>query len=88
MLIVKVMHGAETPGPDGPCSLYGDVSSVHFPSERGQPLKLYQREPVKTALVGGFVESERFVDIDSAVYVLNENGRTISSFRWPEPAVK
>lgn len=87
-LIVKIMHSAdEFPGSsDEPHCIYGDVVSIHFP-ERGaaQIARMWVREPVKTALVPGFVEHERFVDLTGPTYVMNEAGRTISTFRPIKP---
>ena len=82
-LIVKIMHsGDEGPNGSGSHSIYGDVVSIHFPeAHENQTARLWVREPVKTALVPGFCENEKLVDIGGTVYVLNEQGRTISTFR-------
>lgn len=91
-LIVKIMHhdvetlSRDAGDADGPHSIYGDVTSIHFP-ERGaaQMARLYVREPIKTALVPGFCENEKFVDLTGPAYVMNEAGRTISSYRPIRP---
>lgn len=85
MLIIKVMHSdARFPGSeDGPHSLFADVKSVHFPSDGKSCMRLWVMEPVKTALVPGFSENEVNVDITGPVYVMNEQGRTISTFHRP-----
>lgn len=87
-LIVKIMSTTDE-RPDGSSahSLYGDVVSIHFPSPgETQVARLWVREPVKTALVPGFCENEKHVDLAGTVYVLNEQGKTISTFRPVLPA--
>jgi hypothetical protein len=85
-LIVKIMHsGDEGPDGSGAHSLYGDVVSIHFPEpHQPQIARLWVREPVKTALFAGFCENDKLVDLGGAVYVMNEQGRTISTYR-PSP---
>lgn len=86
-LIVKIMHSnADHPGDDetAPCSIYDEVTSIHFPErDTTQTLRLWVREPVKTAMVPGFCENEKNVDISGPVYVMNEHGKTISVYRPP-----
>lgn len=88
-LFVKIMHSAtEYPGSqdEAPCSIYGDVVSVHFPQpNESQTACLWVREPIKTALVPGFCENEKRVDLIGPVYVMNEHGKTISVFRPTQP---
>ena len=74
-IFVKVMAA------DDQFSVYGDVTSVSFiRTPGGAQARLYCREPVKTALVPGFHEVEKTVDVPCTAYVLNEQGRTISTF--------
>lgn len=87
-LIVKFVHGANRPDDEEsqPFSIYTDVTSAHFPPKDSGIARLQVREPVKTALVPGFVENEVNVEITGPVYVMNESGRTIAVHR-PRPKV-
>ena len=83
-LIVKFLHGPEYPGCEdtAPSSIYADVTSVTTPSDVGGKMAvLWVREPIKTALVPGFCEDCKNVEISGPVYVMNEQGKTISVFR-------
>lgn len=84
-MIVKFQYGPEYPGCEdkSPCTIYGDVSSVTFPDPSGtsNTARLWVREPVKTALVPGFCENERNVDLGEVTYVMNDAGKTISTYR-------
>jgi hypothetical protein len=83
-LIVKFLHGPEYPGCEDTASssIYADVTSIHLPdAKEGATAVLWVREPVKTAIVPGFCEDRRNVDITGPVYVMNEQGKTISVFR-------
>lgn len=91
-LIVKVMHtrnAVEGGNASAPFDLYGDVTSFHIgdkPSfEDGSVfLRIWQREPIKTALVPGFAENEKLIETRGTVYVMNDNGRTVATFEPPE----
>lgn len=85
-LIVKFVQGDEYPGCEdtAPASIYADVTSIHFPkanADGANTALLWVREPVKTALVPGFCENRRNVDLTGPVYVMNEQGKTISVWR-------
>lgn len=82
--ILKVSKAIQSPvSADNEHSLWSDVVSVHFTRhEDGAEALLYCREPVKTAEVAGFCEIDKRVWLSSGdvAYVMNENGKTISSF--------
>lgn len=94
--ILKVMHDAERPlSADNEHSLYADIVSVHFSRQpiqtassddpAGAPewdgtAHLWVRESVKTGDVPGVVELKKHVLFHGMAYVMNENGRTVSSF--------
>jgi hypothetical protein len=62
--------------------LHADVVSVSFkryPDGSAQA-HCYCREPVKTAEVPGFCEIEKRIMFTGAAYVMNENGKTVSTF--------
>lgn len=87
-LILKVMHGDdEGPVSGDTHSVYGDITSVTFKrmEDGSGQAHCYVREPVKTALVPGFCENERFIDIPANAYVMNDQGRTISTFTARRP---
>ena len=75
-------------GPDSPVGsdnehcLYADIVSVSFRREEGgaATARCYLREPVKTAEVPGFCEVEKFIGFTGVAYVMNEAGKTVSSF--------
>ena len=88
-LIVKIMSAENIPDDDPRkgYSLYPDVTGVHFFRQDGSDMagegamvRLYVREPIKTAMVPGFCENEKVAHVTGNVYVMNENGKTISSF--------
>lgn len=87
-LIVRFLHGAEYPGCEdsAPCSIYSDVTSIHFSEDDRSMALMYVREPVKTALVPGFCENEKRVLIGGSVFVMNEHGKTIAVHRRPPAA--
>lgn len=77
-LILKVIDD------QGQFAIYGDVASIVFRHvDDGTIAHLHCREPVKTAHVPGFCEVEKQVAIadTQTAYVMNENGRTISTWR-------
>lgn len=81
--ILKIVEGAGSPVPsDNPHSLFADIVSVHFSRHTdGSAGALCQvREPVKTAEVPGFCEVEKRVVFTGTAYVMNEAGKTVSSF--------
>jgi hypothetical protein len=82
--ILKVMHTAEvSPVPsDNEFSLYADITSVHFHRhpDGSAEAHLWVCEPVKTAVVPGFCEVEKRVSFTATAYVMNEAGKTVSTF--------
>mgnify|MGYP006958835710 CR=1 FL=1 len=61
--------------------LYADVVSVSFRRHAdGAEALCYCREPVKTAEVPGFCEIEKRIVFTGVAYVMNENGKTVSTF--------
>lgn len=83
-LFLKVMHSPDrSPVPsDNEHSVYADVVSCHFkriPDGHAEAM-LYVRDPVKTATVPGFVEHQKHVIFDGDAYLMNEDGKTVSSF--------
>lgn len=73
-------EGSPVPS-DNEHSVYADVVACAFRRRKdGGEARLYVREPIKTAMVPGFHEVERFVAFTGAAYLMNEQGRTISTF--------
>lgn len=74
--------------------IYGDVVTCYFTRAPSTPddaltsdsriwigqARMYVREPIKTAQVPGFHECEKIVEFSGTAYLMNENGRTVSSF--------
>lgn len=69
-------------GSDNEHCLYADIVSISFRREEGgaATAHCYLREPVKTAEVPGFCEVEKFISFTGCAYVMNESGKTVSSF--------
>lgn len=67
---------------DNEHALHADIVSVHFRREEGgvATAHCYVREPVKTAEVPGYCEVEKFFTFSGVAYVMNESGKTVSSF--------
>lgn len=83
-LLLKVMDSADRSPvvSDNPHSVYADVVSCHFkrlPDGHAEAM-LYVRDAVKTANVAGFVEHVKHVLFDGDAYLMNEDGKTVSSF--------
>lgn len=82
--ILKVMSTpAWSPVPsDNEHSLFADIVTVNFSRDAdGMGWALcYVREPIKTAMVPGFCEVEKRIQITDTAYVMNEDGKTISTF--------
>ncbi len=93
-MYLKVLHSAETPEPARqPHSIYGDLVSCNFRHFKtleemhagdgtfafGEA-KLWVRDPVKTAIVPGFVEHECNVILGGPSFLMNEQGRTFDTF--------
>lgn len=91
MLIVKIMSVENLPDDDPrkSHSLVANVSSVSFnrDSEGAVIARLYVRDEVKTAACGGYVDHETFWEVPANAYVMNDKGKTVSTF-WatPDPA--
>lgn len=74
-----------------PYSIYADVVSCHFRRYTKQPddqspagwgeAHVWLREPVKTAEVPGYCEVEKYIELTGDAFLMNEQGRTISSFK-------
>ncbi|AXQ69178.1 hypothetical protein HOU02_gp547 [Caulobacter phage CcrBL9] len=94
-MIVKIMTGHDLPddSPYKSFTLVSDVKSLTFHTQtdgegrRHSYMRAYIADPVKTAEVQGFSEHEVLYDIPAQanVYVMNGNGKTISSWT-PPPA--
>jgi hypothetical protein len=69
-------------GADNEHCLYADVVSVRFKRYDGGQAEAhcYCREPVKTAEVPGFCEIEKRIMFEGTAYVMNDVGKTVSSF--------
>jgi len=67
---------------DNEHALYADVVSVHFRrfEDGSAHAHCYCREPVKTAEVPGFCEIQKTIMFTGVAYVMNEGGKTISTF--------
>jgi hypothetical protein len=81
--ILKTVESEGSPvASDNAHSLYADIVSVTFRREEGgaATAHCWLREPVKTANVPGFCEVEKYISFTGAAYVMNENGKTVSSF--------
>lgn len=83
-MFLKVVEEEWSPVPaDNVHAVYGDVTSCSFrryEDGSGAEALIYCREPVKTAVVPGFHEVEKHVSFTGTAYLMNEQGRTISSF--------
>lgn len=95
-LIIKIMSADDLPdvSPYKGFSLHTDIASVTFVTQKGaegEPdfsfARAYVTDKTKTAMVPGFCEHEQTLEIppNTNVYVMNENGKTISS--WTSPGV-
>lgn len=67
---------------DNPHCLYADITSVSFTrhGDGTATAHCYLREPVKTAQVPGFCEIEKIIGFTGTAFVMNETGKTISTF--------
>lgn len=81
--ILKTVEAVNSPvASDDEHSLYAEIVSVHFQRLDGGAAMahIWCREPVKTAEVPGFCEVEKHVSFTGTAYVMNEGGKTVSSF--------
>jgi len=81
-MILKIVESEGSPvASDNPHSVYADVMSCTFERLDGSAMaNLYIRDAVKTAMVQGFTDHEKHVSFNGTAYLMNEQGRTISSF--------
>lgn len=83
-MIVKIMSDENVPDDDPRKSylLYGNVSSVTWnrAADDSVTARMYIRDDVKTATVPGFSEHEVYAEVPANAYVMNQNGKTISTF--------
>ena len=83
-MILKTVENEWSPvASDNPHHVTSDVVSCSFsryPDGSGANALLYVRDNAKSALVPGFVEHEKHVSFTGTAYLMNENGKTISSF--------
>lgn len=89
-MYLKVMHSTDLSpvDSDNPHSIYGDVTSCSFlrhpPTSVGgkgsATARIYIREPIKTAMVAGFEENEKLIELRGPAYLMNDNGKTVSVF--------
>lgn len=82
-MLLKIVDEDRSPvESDNPHSVYADIMLCSF--ERHQDgsatARTYVRDSVKTAVVPGFSEHEVFVSFTGVAYLMNEQGRTVSSF--------
>lgn len=92
-MFLKIVRGcpdeflavAATPALD--YDIYDEVVSCHFtrfkvPGQDGVfgMAHIKVREPVKTADCPGYAEIEKNVDLTGAAFLMNQQGRTISTF--------
>jgi hypothetical protein len=81
--ILKIVEDGFSPVPsDNEHALWADVVSVHFSrhTDGSASALCWVREPVKTAEVPGFCEVEKRVSFNGTAYVMNEAGKTVSTF--------
>lgn len=69
-------------GADNPHCLYADIVSIGFRREEGgvATAVCQVREPIKTAEVPGYVEITKNICFSGYAYVMNESGKTVSTF--------
>jgi hypothetical protein len=83
-LLLKVISSADRSpvASDNPHGVYSDVVSCHFTRfDNGQAEAiLYIRDAVKTATVPGYVEHLKSVIFNGDAYLMNGDGKTVSSF--------
>jgi hypothetical protein len=82
ILKVTENYDASPVGSDNPHTLYADVVAVNFARYPGGTAEAtcWVREPVKTAEVPGFCEVQKCVVFGGWAYVMNEAGKTVSTF--------
>jgi hypothetical protein len=82
ILKVTQTYDASPIGSDNPHSIYSDIVGVHFQrNDDGSAMAVCDvREPVKTAEVAGFVEVTKNICFSGWAYVMNEAGKTVSTF--------
>jgi hypothetical protein len=83
-LLLKIMSCEDAPDEDSRKTfcLYTDITSCHFRRhpDGSAEAHVWCREPIKTAMVPGFVEIEKHIILTGNAYLMNENGKTVSSF--------
>ena len=75
-------YAASPVGADNEHCLYADIVSVSFKrNEDGSAIAHCSvREPIKTAEVPGFVEVTKYICFTGWAWVMNEAGKTVSTF--------
>jgi hypothetical protein len=82
-MLLKLVHYKGHPENEPDFSVYSGITSCHFrryEDGSGAEAMCYVAEPIKTALVPGFSENEKHISFTGIAYLMNENGRTISTF--------
>lgn len=82
-LILKLVDDNFSPvESDNPHSVYSDIMSCSFRRhpDGSATAVTYVRDAIKTAMVPGFTEHEKLIGFTGHAYLMNEQGRTISSF--------
>lgn len=83
-MFLKIVETEGSPiGSDNAHSVWADIVSVHFERYEdgsGAQARCYVRDPIKTGQVPGFVEHERHLTFTGVAYLMNDDGKTISSF--------
>lgn len=83
-LLLKIVESECSPvASDNEHFIVADVVSCafrRFEDGSGAEARCGIREPVKTAMVPGYSEVEKLVAFTGTAYLMNENGRTVSSF--------
>ena len=89
-LILKIVEDPASAGDASRSehSVYADVISCTFARQADgwANARIYVRDNVKTAIVPGFSEHEVNVTFRGSAYLMNENGRTVSTFEAIYPA--
>jgi hypothetical protein len=63
-------------------AVYADVMSCSFVrhEDGSATARCYVRDEIKTAIVPGFSEHEKLIGFTGTAYLMNDKGRTVSSF--------
>lgn len=75
-------YAASPMGADNEHSLFADIVSVSFKRNEDGSATAHcaVREPIKTAEVPGFVEVTKYICFSGWAWVMNEAGKTVSTF--------